>query len=221
MNVVLSVRLPFLLISFTFTRFFVHKMVDLLGSLSELCSFLVMGMISYNVRPFEVHWSWILLLTIIVYVSRYAAISGVMATILRWVDPGTKWLDQNHSILLFLVYRGSMSFILTARAEGELLANDQVVFMMRLSLCLIWVSLIQHVLFSFPLSSSMRYEEFISADPVKDDASDMENLSFVDVFNRWVYALLVRDQKNEEESQLLPNNETVSEKEMLVYSVLE
>ena len=191
-------------------------MVDLLGSLSELCSFLVIGMISYNVKPFNVHWSWILIITFIVYISRYASITGVMATVLRWVDPKIKWLDQNQSVLIFLVYRGSMSFILTARAEGELLANDQVVFMMRLSLCLIWVSLIQHILFSFTLSSSVQYEELLLADPVKDEASEMESMSFVAMLNRWVYSLLVRDERNDEESELLQNNDASSDKEMLV-----
>ena len=191
-------------------------MVELLGSLSELCSFLVIGMISYNVKPFNVHWSWILIITFIVYISRYASITGVMATVLRWVDPRIKWLDQNQSVLIFLVYRGSMSFILTARAEGELLANDQVVFMMRLSLCLIWVSLIQHILFSFTLSSSVQYEELLLADSVKDEASELESMSFVAMLNRWVYSLLVRDERNDEESELLQNNESSSDKEMLV-----
>ena len=194
-------------------------MVELLGSLSELCSFLVIGMISYNVKPFNVHWSWILIITFIVYISRYASITGVMATVLRWVDPRIKWLDQNQAVLIFLVYRGSMSFILTARAEGELLANDQVVFMMRLSLCLIWVSLIQHILFSFTLSSSVQYEELLLADSVKDEASELESMSFVAMLNRWVYSLLVRDERNDEESELLQNNESNSDKEMLVCSL--
>lgn len=194
-------------------------MVDLLGSLSELCSFLVIGMISYNVKPFEVHWSWVLLITIIVYVSRYASVTGVMATVLQWVDPKIKWLDQNQSVLLYLVYRGSMSFILTARAEGELLANDQVVFMMRLSLCLIWVSLIQQILFSFSLSSSVQYEELLLADPLKEESTEMESMSFVAMLNRWVYALLVRDEGNDEERELLQNNDSTSEKEMLVCSL--
>lgn len=194
-------------------------MVELLGSLSELCSFLVIGMISYNVKPFEVHWSWILLLTFIVYLSRYASITGVMATVLRWVDPGTKWLDHRQSLLIFLVYRGSMSFILTARAEGELLANDQVVFMMRLSLCLIWVSLIQHIIFSFTLSFSVQYEEIVSDDPVIDDSSDTKSKSFGTLLNRWVYSFLVRNEKNDEENELSPSNEINSEKEMLVCSL--
>ena len=112
-----------------------------------------------------------------------------------------------------------MSFILTARAEGELLANDQVVFMMRLSLCLIWVSLIQHILFSFTLSSSVQYEELLLADPVKDEASEMESMSFVAMLNRWVYSLLVRDERNDEESELLQNNDASSDKEMLVCSL--
>lgn len=194
-------------------------MVELLGSLSELCSFLVIGMISYNVKPFEVHWSWILLLTFIVYLSRYASITGVMATVLRWVDPGTKWLDHRQSLLIFLVYRGSMSFILTARAEGELLANDQVVFMMRLSLCLIWVSLIQHIIFSFTLSFSVQYEEIVSDDPVIDDSSDTKSKSFGTLLNQWVYSFLVRNEKNDEENELSPSNEANSEKEMLVCSL--
>ena len=138
---------------------------------------------------------------------------------MQWVDPKIKWLDQNQSVLLYLVYRGSMSFILTARAEGELLANDQVVFMMRLSLCLIWVSLIQQILFSFSLSSSVQYEELLLADPLKEESTEMESMSFVAMLNRWVYALLVRDEGNDEERELLQNNDSTSEKEMLVCSL--
>ena len=49
-----------------------------------------------------------------------------------------------------MVYRGAVSFTLTARAEGELLENNQVVLMMRLSLCMIWMSVFQHLLTTNP-----------------------------------------------------------------------
>ena len=49
-----------------------------------------------------------------------------------------------------MVYRGAVSFTLTARAEGELLENNQVVLMMRLSLCMIWISVFQHILTTNP-----------------------------------------------------------------------
>ena len=61
-----------------------------------------------------------------------------------------------------MVYRGAVSFILTARAEGELLENNQVVLMMRLSLCMIWMSVFQHILTTnprFPLHVKFEVEE--------------------------------------------------------------
>ena len=53
---------------------------------------------------------------------------------------------------MYIVYRGSVSFVLTARAEGELLENDQVLIMMRLSLCMIWLCVFQHVTIANPLN---------------------------------------------------------------------
>ena len=47
----------------------------------------------------------------------------------------------------------------------------------------------------------------------------MESMSFVAMLNRWVYALLVRDEGNDEERELLQNNDSTSEKEMLVCSL--
>ena len=51
-----------------------------------------------------------------------------------------------------MVYRGAVSFILTARAEGELLENDQVMLMMRLSLSMIWLCIFQHIVIAYPHS---------------------------------------------------------------------
>lgn len=58
-------------------------MVDLTSYLSELCSFLVLGMISYNIQPFAVHWKWLVVCVAAILISHYASITGVLATILR------------------------------------------------------------------------------------------------------------------------------------------
>ena len=71
-----------------------------------------------------------------------------------------------------MVYRGSVSFILAARAEGELIDNNQVVLMMRLSLCMVWLSIFQHILVYYPAY------HFISSDaltPTSSLASISEN----------------------------------------------
>ena len=71
-----------------------------------------------------------------------------------------------------MVYRGSVSFILAARAEGELIDNNQVVLMMRLSLCMVWLSIFQHILVYYPAYL------FISSDaltPTSSLASISEN----------------------------------------------
>lgn len=189
-------------------------MVEMLGFLSELCSFLVIGMISYNVRPFDVHWSWILLITFVVFISRYAAMTGIMATLLKWLEPSNRLLDQSQSILLFLIYRGSVSFSLTARAEGELLENEQVVLMMRLSLCLIWVSLIQHIFISYPKAPLLRYEGLLASDSSENNSDDTKPDSFLTVFNNWIYSILVKESCEEEEMLLNDSEDNLKELEI-------
>ena len=90
--------------------------------------------------------------------------------------------------VLFLVYRGSVSFTLTARAEGELLENNQVMLMMRLSLCMIWISVMQHIVLSCPLSKS-------SEVPIlRRGASSMKLLS------DWYSRIMVRPSNEEMEA---------------------
>ena len=164
-------------------RLFVHKMVRFTGYFCEVCSFLVLGMISYNLQPFSVSPLWLLITFAVLVVSNYASITGVLATVMRWVEPRSDFLSHRHVgiislchvqiAVLYIVYRGSVSFTLTARAEGELLQNDQVVLMMRLSLCVIWISLIQHVLFSCPYTGFQKFaKSIVSGEDEEAEVSD-------------------------------------------------
>ena len=51
--------------------------------LSELCSFLVLGMISYNIQPFAVDWRWLVLCACVLAICHYASITGVLGTLCR------------------------------------------------------------------------------------------------------------------------------------------
>lgn len=64
-------------------------------------------------------------------------------------------------MVLLMLYRGSVSFTLAARAEGELLDNNQVLQMMRLSLCMVWISVFQHLLLSCPYSKFLSFSTII------------------------------------------------------------
>lgn len=85
-----------------------------------------------------------------------------------------------------------MSFTLTARAEGELLQNDHVVLMMRLSLCVIWISLLQHISFSCPYTGFSKYaKSIVSGDESRTEVSDWMRY----VQNR-LGSLLIREESN-------------------------
>ena len=53
-------------------------------------------MISYNIQPFSVDPRWLLLTLVVLGVSHYASLTGVMATVLRWVELHVKLLSHNH-----------------------------------------------------------------------------------------------------------------------------
>ena len=143
-------------------------MIDLMSYLSELCSFLVLGMISYNIQPFAVHWKWLVVCIITLFISHYASVTGVLATLLKH----SNLLQHSQTPILYVVYRGAVSFTLTARAEGELLENDQVMLMMRLSLCMIWLCVFQHVGIANPHTSMhlhfVEEEEEEKREPMRD-----------------------------------------------------
>ena len=72
-------------------------MIDMMSYLSELCSFLVLGMISYNIKLFDIHWKWLFVCILTLYICHYASITGVLATLLR----KSKLLDHSHVRLFF------------------------------------------------------------------------------------------------------------------------
>ena len=115
--------------------------------------------------------------------------------------------------VLFLVYRGSVSFTLTARAEGELLENNQVMLMMRLSLCVIWISVMQHTVLSCPLSKFMDFKRTLLQGPESTDEGDnleLEDSSDVPILRRgtssmkllseWYSRIMVRPSNEETEA---------------------
>jgi len=115
--------------------------------------------------------------------------------------------------VLFLVYRGSVSFTLTARAEGELLENNQVMLMMRLSLCMIWISVMQHIVLSCPLSKFMDFKRTLLQEPESTDEGDsleLEDSNEVPILRRgassmkllsdWYSRIMVRPSNEEMEA---------------------
>lgn len=71
-------------------------MVRFTGYLCEMCSFLVLGMISYNLQPFSVSPLWLLITFMVLVLSNYAAITGVLATVMKWVEPHSDFLSHRH-----------------------------------------------------------------------------------------------------------------------------
>lgn len=103
---------------------------------------------------------------------------------------------------MYIVYRGSVSFVLTARAEGELLENDQVLIMMRLSLCMIWLCVFQHVTIANPLNP-------LHIRIPQSSREEKEEKRGNGVIENWLYSYFVdneRDDKEEEEERLLCEN---------------
>lgn len=91
--------------------------------------------------------------------------------------------------MLYVVYRGSVSFTLTARGEGELLQNDQVMLMMRLSLCVIWISLIQHIVFTCPYTGFPKYTKSVLSSDNEEDEGVSEWVNRVHI---WLSQFLIR-----------------------------
>lgn len=97
--------------------------------------------------------------------------------------------------MLYLLYRGSVSFLITARADGEFVDNSQVLLMMKLSLSLVWISIIQHILFTAPFSrvaeSNQEESNEIELKPI-EDYSLQRNNSTAEIIKDWIYSFMVR-----------------------------
>ena len=79
-------------------------MIRFLGFLSEMCSFLVLGMISFNIHPFDIDKQALLLFVIVVYLCRYAAVTGVMDTFVKWLEPHRALLTHNHVTVCSVIH---------------------------------------------------------------------------------------------------------------------
>ena len=57
---------------------------------------MILGMISYNLQPFSVSPLWLLITFLVLVVSNYASITGVLATVMKWVEPRSDFLSHRH-----------------------------------------------------------------------------------------------------------------------------
>ena len=118
--------------------------------------------------------------------------------------------------MLFFVYRGSVSFTLAARAEGELVDNSQVTLMMKLSLCMIWISVFQHLLLSIPFAGlSDAKRKLIEGSESSDDEEGETAVQWV---NDWLYRLLVIPKRGDD-SDGIGLELSESEKEVSLFPV--
>ena len=53
-------------------------------------------MVTYNLHPFDIDKRWLVLFVAVIYLVRYAAVTGVMATAVRWLE-GDKHPLLNHN----------------------------------------------------------------------------------------------------------------------------
>ncbi|KAK8791417.1 hypothetical protein WA588_001424, partial [Blastocystis sp. NMH] len=181
------------------TRAFVQKTLRFGSYLCELCSFLVLGMITYNLHPFAIDKRWLLLFVLVIYLVRYASVTGVMATAVHWLEGDKHHLiNHNHVAVLFFVYRGTVSFTLAARAEGELVDNSQVTLMMKLALCMIWISIFQHLLLSIPFAG-LRDAKRTLIEGSESGDDEVEKETAVQWVNDWLYCRLVIPKREEED----------------------
>lgn len=97
------------------------------------------------------------------------------------------------------MYRSAFVFILSARADGELIDNIQAVLMMKLSLAVVWISAIQKWVLSLPLCRFYftSNQEVDSEEEIHVVKSKAENM-YVDLkknqpFFKFLYSFLVKE----------------------------
>lgn len=114
--------------------------------------------------------------------------------------------------MLYLIYRGSVSFLITTRSDGELVDNSQVLLMMKLALSVIWISVIQHILIASPLSTLFSFHleettEMNDSEHKIEDISQGRQDNVIDLIKDWVYAFMVRTPKDENDRDSLLHSE--------------
>ena len=108
-----------------------------------------------------------------------------------------------------MVYRGAVSFTLTARAEGELLENNQVVLMMRLSLCMIWISVFQHILTTNPhVPLHVEFKE-VEEEVIKENEEKVKETRSRSMDSLYPYFVYHNEYHNENQEEQYDNEEEV------------
>lgn len=82
---------------------YIKDVVHLLGTISELVSFFFIGMISFILNPFDVDYRLLVLFVIVLYISRYAAITGVVSCLKHFTQIDVDHFRNRHVLQIVFV----------------------------------------------------------------------------------------------------------------------
>ena len=68
----------------------------MIGTLAEHLSYFIVGIISYIVQPFDMDYQLLLVCVVVMFICRYASVTGVLASVIRYVEPTKRFLDHNY-----------------------------------------------------------------------------------------------------------------------------
>ena len=78
------------------TREYTTHLVEVIGTLAEHLSYFIVGIISYIVQPFDMDYRLLLVCVVVMFICRYASVTGVLASVIRYVEPTKRFLDHNY-----------------------------------------------------------------------------------------------------------------------------
>lgn len=82
---------------------YIKDVIHLLGMVSELVSFFLIGVISFIVNPFDVDYRVLVLFVIVLYISRYASITGVVSCFKHFTRIDVDQF-QSHQVLQIMYF---------------------------------------------------------------------------------------------------------------------
>ena len=77
-------------------REYTTHLVEVIGTLAEHLSYFIVGIISYIVQPFDMDYRLLLVCMVVMFICRYASVTGVLASVIRYVEPTKRFLDHDH-----------------------------------------------------------------------------------------------------------------------------
>ena len=78
------------------TREYTTHLVEVIGTLAEYFSYFIVGIISYIVQPFDMDYRLLLVCVVVMFICRYASVTGVLASVIRYVEPTKRFLDHDY-----------------------------------------------------------------------------------------------------------------------------